>query len=160
MTVVFPPAAPVSGRPGKLGRKPSNDSESAVTSAKTPSVSPRRSSRTVPRTELAGPSPSRWRSVPLNWASRYGPVRVPAASSTPFNVTAGARRCTVRRSTVAASTPNPRNAKPPDNRSTSPWPRSRVSGHPATSESRKLQSTSRASRLKAPSARVWPVSRP
>ena len=158
-----PVTAPASGSPppGKLPRRPSNESESATTSANTASVSLRLSSRTTPRITLGGRSRGRCRNVPLNCASASRPVSVPAASSAPCSRTAGTSRRTVLRSIVAASTAKERKPTPaPRDRSTSPRPRTVDCGQPGTRESRNTQSVSRCSAPIAPSARVRPLRRP
>ena len=158
-----PATAPRRAHRGKLPRSPSKESGSALTSANTLSVSPRVSSPTVPRATLTARSPSRCVSVPAKRASCSEPVRVPSPSSSPRSATAGARRRTVPRSTVAASTTKGRKRMPSgggDVRSTWPLPRMRDTGQPATSESRNVQSTASASAPRVPSAVVWPLNRP
>src|SRR5205807_1013628 len=71
-----PATAPESGSVGKLPLSPSNDRESATTSAYTPSVSLRPSRRTVPVSRLGASVPSRCSSVPVNCAFFNGPLKV------------------------------------------------------------------------------------
>ena len=154
-----PATLPASGSPDTLLRSPSNEIESATTSAATPRVSVRLSSRTVPRIWLMGRSPSRCASVPLNCASASEPVSVPAAASVPRNATEGTSWRTVPRSTLAASTANGRKASPARLLSepstlTVPRPFTRLTGHPGTSESRNAQSTSSVRASSRPSAVV------
>src|SRR5439155_625042 len=162
LSCTLPATAPRSGRAEKLPLRPSNDSESAVRSAYTPSVSLRPSSRTVPVSLVGGRAPSRCSSVPVNCTSRNGPLRVPSAYSRPCRAAAGTSRSTVPRSTTALTVNGWKRRSPPapPPNATSPRPRIRVSGRPGTSESRKVQSTSSVRPDTGPVAVVWPFSHP
>ena len=160
-SVMGPVTAPRSRSAGSCRATRRMKVSRARTSAKSPIVSVRVSSPTVPLTMLIGRAPSRCVSVPVNRASCNPPVSVPAAPRSPCSRTAGARRRIVPKSTVATSTANGWKRIPPvARRSISPLPRRRDAGQPATSESRNVQSTSSASAFVAPSAVVCPERRP
>ncbi len=156
-----PATAPWRGRPGKLPRSPSNESESARTSAVMAKVSVRVSSAIVPTTVLAGRAPSSWTSVPANRASCSVPLTEPERRSAPCRTTLGTSRRTVARLITAACTAKGATRGPSGARtSRRPCPRTWERGVPGTRESLNCQSIDAATLSTGPSATVRPDSQP